>query len=542
MKLLKFNMSLTLKFILFLSTVVGLVLSTSFYIVNKYQERLIFNQIENEAKTIVKQIVITRQWIAQHGGVFVEKQPFIKPNPYLLEVGLKPEITDIKGKVYVLKNPALITRELSQLAEKSTEYRFKITSLKLINPDNAPDEFEVKAMLMFEKNGVKEIIKIADVQGKKYLRYVYPLYTEEACLQCHKKQGYKIGDIRGAISIFIPVDKILREIAINKQKLLFIMGITILSLIIAVFLLVKIHISKPMNHLKNSIKEFREGILPKEELVKTGDEFEEIYKAFHEMAMSIYSHNQFLKQKIKEATKELEEANKMLTELNTRKSDFIARAAHELRTPLTSIKGAIDYLTQRFLQDMAEEDIEKVLPFIEIIKRNSERLIRMVQDMLDLERIEAGVIEFNYSKFNLKDIIEDIVMELSQNNEKNVKFIIEIPENLSLFADLDKIQQVINNLLLNAIKFSPQNSEIVIRGFQEKEKVIVEIKDSGPGISPEEQKKIFEKFYKGEHSLGTGLGLTISKAIVEAHGGFIGVKSDGKHGSCFYFVIPYRNE
>jgi len=538
------KMRLTAKFVLFLSSVVGIVLSISFYIVNKHQEQLIFNQIEREAKTVVKQIIITRAWIADQGGVFVKKSPHISPNPYLIKVGIQSETKDRHGRTYVLKNPALVTRELSQYAEKFADYKFRITSLKLINPSNAPDDIERKALVMFENKQTGDFTAIDDIEGEKYFRYIYPLYIDKACLQCHKLQGYQTGEIKGAISIFIPVDKVLKEINSNKNKLVLIMGITIFSLMLAVFLLVKFYVSSPLNKLKKSIKEFRKGNPPKDEIVKTGDEFEEICITFKEMADDIYHSHQSLNDRIKEATKELEEANQKLLELNTRKSDFIARAAHELRTPLTSIKGAADYLTRTLLESVTKDDnnAQKIAQFLEIITRNSKRLIRMVKDMLDLERIEAGIMEFDYTEGYFKKIVEETVLEISQRNEKNIRFIIDIPENLLVFADVDKIQQVISNLLLNAINFSPLNSEVIIRGKMEKDKVRLEIIDQGPGIPYEEQQKIFNRFYKIKNTAGTGLGLTISKAIVEAHGGFIGVKSDEKHGSTFYFVIPRRND
>lgn len=254
------------------------------------------------------------------------------------------------------------------------------------------------------------------------------------------------------------------------------------------------------------------------------------------MVNEINIYHQSLHERIKEATKELEEANRQLLELNTKKSDFIASAAHELRTPLTSIKGAVDYLLQTFKEN---QDSEIIIQFLDIIKRNSERLIRMVKNMLDLERIEAGIMEFQYHNFNLRELIEDTVVEFIQN-EKNIRFTVKVSQDLCLYADADKIQQVICNLLINAIKFSPGNSEITIRGWQKDDSIWVEVEDMGEGILGEEKEKIFEKFYKGKNSTGTGLGLAISKAIVESHKGGIGVKNL-ERGSCFYFWLP-RNK
>ncbi|MDI6865213.1 MULTISPECIES: DUF3365 domain-containing protein [Thermodesulfovibrio] len=535
-KFFRIPLNLTYKFTIFLAMVVGTVLLVSFYIVNIHQEKLLIKQIENEAKTIAQQIIVLRKWIADHGGILVKKLPEEKPNPYLYKVGLTPEVKDLQGKIFLLRNPALVTRELSEYAEKMVSYRFRIVSLNPINPDNAPNSIEKKALQLFETSRQDSYSEIADFSGEKYFVYVYPLRTEQACLQCHIKQGYKIGDVRGAISVILPVDKIFKEVYANKEKLLFIMFFTIGSLIIAVIFLVGIYISRPLYWFRKSIKDFKEGKIPPKQALNTGDEFEEIYKTFIEMVNEINIYHQSLHERIKEATKELEEANRQLLELNTKKSDFIASAAHELRTPLTSIKGAVDYLLQTFKEN---QDSEIIIQFLDIIKRNSERLIRMVKNMLDLERIEAGIMEFQYHNFNLRELIEDTVVEFIQN-EKNIRFTVKVSQDLCLYADADKIQQVICNLLINAIKFSPGNSEITIRGWQKDDSIWVEVEDMGEGILGEEKEKIFEKFYKGKNSTGTGLGLAISKAIVESHKGGIGVKNL-ERGSCFYFWLP-RNK
>lgn len=141
-------------------------------------------------------IVLTREWNARHGGVFVEKTPGMESNPYLKN----PEIQAADGTVYTKKNPALMTREISEIAARHGAFRFHITSLKPINPDNAPDAFERDALLAFEK-GVREATVRADDGGRPIFRYMAPLSVEPACLQCHAEQGYTPGDIRGGISV-----------------------------------------------------------------------------------------------------------------------------------------------------------------------------------------------------------------------------------------------------------------------------------------------------------------------------------------------------
>ncbi len=543
------RMSLSLKLIIGCSITLAIALGISFYIIARQQERLIMSQVENEARAIFKQIVITRRWIADHGGVFVEKLPWTKPNPYLENA----EIIDAKGKQYLKRNPAMVTKELSKYSQEIGFYWFHITSLKLTNPENAPDAFEKKALQQFETSSLKEIIHFESIDSSKYLRYISPLYIEEACLQCHAKDGYKIGDIRGAISVTIPLDKTFSEISENKKKMFIAALLTLLSLITAIFFMIKRVVLTPMKRLKSSIKALSEGRYSPENRLRTGDEFEDLCRSFAEMAGMLTEYHSCLHEKIKEATKGLEdtnkklvEANRLLNEINTQKSDFIAKTSHELRTPLTSIKGAMDYISAKlssFLQHHPEEaSLNDLQVFFEVVQKNSDRLIRMVTTMLDIERIEMGESEMHFTNANLSYIIAETIANLQVNaDEKDIILYANLPDSLFVYVDEDRIRQVLINILSNAIKFSPQHSEIIINAYQDTNFIITTIQDMGPGIPKSEQEKVFEKFYRNGNKEGTGLGLAICKSIVEAHNGIIGVNSDGKNGSCFYFKLPYKD-
>ncbi|MBI5213681.1 MAG: hypothetical protein HY957_10000, partial [Nitrospirae bacterium] len=122
---------------------------------------------------------------------------------------------------------------------------------------------------------------------------------------------------------------------------------------------------------------------------------------------------------------------------------------------------------------------------------------------------------------------------------KRMHFNVNIPNNLIVRVDEDRIKQVLINLLTNAIKFAPEDSEILIFAYPEKEYAVVEVWDDGPGVPPSDHERVFEKFYKNDNKEGAGLGLAICKGIIEAHNGIIGVNSDGQNGSCFYFKLPY---
>ncbi len=542
------KLTLSIKFILCCSLILTIALGISFYIIAKQQERLIMEQIEYEARALFRHIVITRKWVSDHQGVFVEKLPWVKENPYLKNI--EAEIVDIKGKRYVRKNPAMVTRELSEYAKEKGLFWFHITSLKLMNPENTPDEFERNALFLFEQNHSNELMTISSTGNSKFFRYISPLYVEDSCMSCHAHQGYKIGDVRGAISITIPIDKTYAYIESNKKNMMIAGLLTLFSLIIGISILIRRLILIPMNKLKTSIDEFSGGKFSPLSNINTGDEFEELYISFSSMAESLKEYHLSLNDKIRAATMDIEltntrliEMNSLLKEASIRKSDFIARASHELRTPLTSIKGAIDYINARFSINNNEKEgytvPDEILIFLEIIKKNSERLIRMVNDMLDLERIEQGRSELNLSNIKPSCLIEETITYFRiEAEKKNIRFTTFLDCELSVCADEDRIRQVLSNLLTNAIKFSPDNSEIAVHAYTKEGLLNVRICDQGPGIEYSKQDIIFEKFFKYGNKEGAGLGLAICKRIVEAHGGSIGVQSDGKKGCCFYFKLP----
>ncbi|MBF0328744.1 MAG: DUF3365 domain-containing protein [Nitrospirae bacterium] len=543
---------LSVKVILTCSLILTISLSISFIHIQSHQQQIIAGQIENEARVLFKQIVITRQWIADHGGIYVEKLPWTKPSQYLKN----PEIEDIGGKLYIKKTPAMVTKDLAQYTKDRELFWFHITSLKLINPENAPDAFEKDALIRFEKENLKEINTVEIIDGASYFRYIAPLYIKESCLQCHGTQGYKVGDVRGAISITLPMSKTVAMINENKNYMFFAGIITVLATMTALYFMLKKVVLSPLSNLKESISEFSKGRYSVNNNLRTGDEFEDICRAFEDMTSKINEYHHTLNEKINSATydltemnKKLNNANMLLQEANDKKSDFIARASHELRTPLTSIKGAMDYISAKltiFIDESPDQkSIEDLRVFFDVIKKNAERLIRMVNGMLDLERIELDAYDWKFVPVNLSHLIAETLTYLQINaDEKGIFFSAIIPERLPALVDEDRIKQVLINLISNAIKFSPEGSEIMLKAYTEHGYIVTEVCDEGAGIKPSSKEQIFEKFYKEGNKEGAGLGLSICKSIIEAHKGIIDVKTNTEKisGSCFYFKIPEQDQ
>jgi signal transduction histidine kinase len=274
-------------------------------------------------------------------------------------------------------------------------------------------------------------------------------------------------------------------------------------------------------------------------VLKTNDEIEDLCKSFLNMAKSIDGYHSCLQEKIRTATNELTEKNEALLRLNRTKSDFIAKISHELRTPLTSIKGAMDYLSVK-LAMRGKADEEDLLVFFEVIKKNAERLIRLVNNVLDYERIELGAFEMRFQEVNLKDLFGEVITSFrSEALQKKVNIRLEA-EDLLVSADEDRMKQVMINLISNALNFSPESSEIVVSLEEEGGHAVVSVTDSGGGINESDREHIFSQFYSKGVKNGAGLGLAICRGIIDAHNGEIGVVSTVGSGSRFFFRIPKR--
>jgi len=247
-------------------------------------------------------------------------------------------------------------------------------------------------------------------------------------------------------------------------------------------------------------------------------------------------------QEIQNKNRQLEVANERLQELDRLKSDFVANVSHELRTPLTAIKGAIDLL----LREVAGPLNEKQTHYLARVRSNTHRLAGLINDVLDLSRIEEGKIDLQAERVSLAGLVHEVVETLKPlATEKEIVIRATIPESsLLVWADRDKITQILTNLIGNAVKFIPTAGRVTVSGIIiDGEWVRVSVADNGPGIPLEEKDRVFEKFYQvaeagGAKPKGTGLGLAISKALIELHGGKIWVESGLSLGSTFHFTLP----
>jgi diguanylate cyclase (GGDEF)-like protein len=215
------------KFIISTSLVIALVLSWIFLDMAKRTRQLINEENLIQARVVFNTILLTRKWNANYGGVYVEKKKGVESNPYLEN----PDIHTIDGRVFTKRNPALMTREISEYAAREGVFKFHLTSLKLLNPHNQPDEFETQALQMFERREKSEASRVEQIHNRSYFRYMAPLYVEDECLQCHREQNYNIGDVRGGISITFDIEDIQHKLKVNTISIIF-FGITTTVLLV----------------------------------------------------------------------------------------------------------------------------------------------------------------------------------------------------------------------------------------------------------------------------------------------------------------------
>lgn len=256
-----------------------------------------------------------------------------------------------------------------------------------------------------------------------------------------------------------------------------------------------------------------------------------------------YERLQRTNQSLEAANRELQAINRKQNEIDRIKSDFVSVVSHELRTPLTSIKAFAEMMLMK--PGMPAKTRERLL---QIIDKESDRLSRLINDVLDLTKIESGKLSWRIAQLSIQDLIETSVAVIrSLLDNKGLVVTVRIPAPLPLiFGDRDRLIQVLNNLLSNAIKFTPQGGKIEVSARSEEQPqphITISVTDTGMGIRSEDLERIFEKFHRSgdllaENTEGAGLGLTISRQIVEYHGGAIQAESVLGKGSTFTITLP----
>jgi signal transduction histidine kinase len=251
-----------------------------------------------------------------------------------------------------------------------------------------------------------------------------------------------------------------------------------------------------------------------------------------------------LNQQLNQTNNELNEANAKLRELAEMKEEFLALTTHDLRSPLTVISGVISFFTSGRLGELSPEQKNMVT----MMERNTQNLIELVNDLLDASKLESGTMHLDKTSFDLREVIKELreTMLLPLAKEKDIQLVESFSEDLPpVEADRAKLRRILLNLVSNALKFTGKSGRVEISAGREGERVRISVSDTGVGIAPEDVDRLFDKYEqtrsratRGEK--GTGLGLYITKQLVELHGSEITVKSEPGKGSTFSFTLPVK--
>ena len=311
-----------------------------------------------------------------------------------------------------------------------------------------------------------------------------------------------------------------------------------ISLIVAVALATRI--TKPLSELTAGAREIARGHFERRLDVRSNDELQILAESFNDMTQQL-KHNV---DQLEESNKKLAGVNEELKELDRMKSDLLANVSHELRTPLTAIKGYTDYILERKLGTITEKQ-EKGLV---VVQRNLERLSKSINALLDFSRMEVGRIVLNITPFPFAPLVDQIHTTVrSELEKKGLTLHTDIDAALPhLIADREKLAAVLENLVINAIKFTPEGGRITVsaqRAVAAKAAADITVADTGIGIPPDQLARIFNRFHQVDSSStrrfgGVGLGLAIVKSIVEAHDSTIDVQSRQGQGTVFKFRMP----
>jgi two-component system sensor histidine kinase BarA len=492
-------------------------------------------------------------------------------------IGLAPK--NFKASYLSLSNEAG-----SQLPESEEDARILEQFPDSVSVDPNLAESDVAAEGRAADAEVEPIDRVVrNDKGEYQYEYFQPVYaTLNRCMWCHyakssavtvgeagvgspRGPALQLGDLIAVAKITMPDPT---HSGLNQNRAIFLATavLTVFLAMIASYVIVRYVIVKPLKHLRDVSDEISRGNMEARAEIHTADEFEEVGVAFNKMVRHLVNTQDELKHTnvaLDTKVDELAQTNMRLYEMNRLKSDFLATMSHELRTPLNSIIGFSEVL------DSIKSLDDKQRRYVQNIQKSGRVLLDMINDILDLAKIESGKMDLRLSEFCIEGVIQaQCDFFRPQTERKNIDLEIDVEPDLpELFQDQAKVQQILSNLLSNATKFTPEGGRIDVRARRdlaaangqpdeaeqhpdEDGKLLLIISDTGVGIAEEDQVAIFEKFRQGQAVMaqgdaitreysGTGLGLSIVKELCKLLGGEITLESQIGRGSTFTVHLPW---
>ena len=455
------------------------------------------NSIDNEMLGLARQEAISnfnkdkvfREWSTMHGGVYVFESGFTPDIPWLSHL---PDqyIETPDGRRLALINPASMLRQMMDQYSDLYGVKGRITSEAPLNPNNAPDDWELAALQSFQA-GSKEKTAILDVGGKPFFRLIRPMQVIPGCLKCHGHQeGYIVGKTKGGVGVSIPLTGYLSLASARKQTLWFIF----IPIWITGLVLIWRDYSKSRLRVIDRVRS-------QEVLIEAHDREKKAHQA---------------------------------------KDEFLASMSHELRTPLASILGHCEILEEEAVNAEQRYCLKQ-------IHLAGETQLALVNDILDISRIESGKFVINEAPYSLRELLDEVKgMAFIQSGKEHIQLFIKQnnQENHLLLGDEQHIKQILLNLLGNAYKFTSEGS-ITLNTDIVDGMLHFAVTDTGIGIKPENMEKLFMRFEQEDSSIsrrfgGSGLGLFISRYLAYEMGGSLSATSQLGKGSTFFLLLPYQ--
>ena len=543
--------SLELKCLALFGVFLLLVIGISFYLYWQVTGTVVNKQNTNTGKLLAKQVMLVTHWKE------LEKQSAVeggRPTDFLLVID---ELTE-------------------KLNEQVYDWRF-IDPYEQGGAQQPRDEYERDLLQRYIRARPEEAAEGEEVEYAERVtsdgeyQYYQPVRAQALCLSlCHRPTSISgptfdltglgggtgpqaEGDLMAVVQVSIKNPPAQEDISRYWSWLLAVAIITAFLAMIAFYVTIRYVIVKPLRHLREVSDAISHGNIAMRADIHTGDEFEGLAIAFNRMLRHLVTIQDELRRaniKLDGKVDELAQVNMQLYEMNRVKSDFMATMSHELRTPLNSILGFSDVLASVDSLD------EKQRRYVQNIKKSGQLLLDMINNILDLAKIESGKMEVQLTEFNVAQLVVtqcDMARPLTE--KKNIDLETRVQADLPpMCQDQGRVHQILNNLLSNAIKFTPEGGRIRVTAEKSpREELVLKVIDTGVGIAEEDQQTIFEKFRQGsaaapsgdaitrEYS-GTGLGLSIVKELFKLLGGEVSVESALGTGSTFAVLLPWKLE
>ena len=461
-----------------------------------------------------------------------------------------------------------LAKDLKPQDERKSAWKFLAAQPERASAEDRPsEEAENEALRRLRK---EPYYVHKDTDSGTY-QYFEPIFASQSCLTCHgtstqatlgfasriaerKLLNFKKGELMAVAKLTFPLSDTEEEIARNNALLITLALVTGFLAMTVSYLIVRYIIVKPVLHLKEVSDAVAHGDLDLRADIRTGDEFEELSHAYNRMLRHLVTTQDELRtvnSSLDGKVDQLARANLSLHEMNKLKNDFLATMSHELRTPLNSILGFSDVLSG------AEGLNDRQKKYLANIQTSGRHLLTLINDILDLAKMEAGKMELHPSEFAVADLIERMTGAMAPLAEKkNIELTSHVDPNLPIVnQDAGKLQQVLYNLLSNAVKFTPDGGRVRVLALpHDHDKMDLVVADTGIGIPLEDQTVVFQKFRQGralpgqeEGAMtrefeGTGLGLSIVKELSRLLGGEVILESEFGKGSTFTVRVPLQLE